>query len=349
MKFYPCTLSAVVRETDQCVSLLLNTVQDYPSSWLPGQHVLVSMELEGKEKQGCFSISQPDFNGQLRLTVKDNGQQGLSNFINNKLAPGASIDISEPRGKFRIKTSPQQRKSYYFFAAGSGITPIFSMMSAVLAQEPESFVYCLYGNRQHNSIIFRQALEQLGLVYGDRLVIEHMLSSASWISSFSAWRYGRIDGQAVLAFIQQNPPYAQDCEYYICGPGSFIQHLKAYLTELDVPQEFIFSESFTGQVSRQESGMAQANLMVKLDQGYQIQVKAGQTLLDAMLSQGIDAPFSCQAGVCGSCACKLEQGKVRMQAYMALDEQQLKENMILACQSVPESEQLEISYTNHHK
>lgn len=343
MKFYTCTVESLQRESKHCMSVNLVAEQGYPLQWLAGQHLVVKMSIEGQTVQRCFSISEP-CHGKLRLTVKDNGKQGVSAYFNHQLKVGDRLQISEPRGEFYIQPCDSRRKSYYFFAAGSGITPIYSMLTSLLQHEPDSVLYCLYGNREHKHIIFYQALEQLQQQYPQNLVVCHALSSASWLSSFSPWRHSRIDQTAVADFIQQNPPYAQDCEYYICGPDRFIQDIKSFLAAIDVPQQLMFSESFGGQADKPQGGHSRALLTVEMEQQYQLQLAAGQTLLEGMLQQGINAPFSCQAGVCGACACKLNQGKVLMHSHMALDEQQLNNNIILACQAVADSETLSISY-----
>ena len=174
----------------------------------------------------------------------------------------------------------------------------------------------------------------------------HVLSDPSMWASFTPWRKGIIDKAAIDALINENPPYAQDTQYYICGPGGMNKAVKAALMNLDVPADRIHMESYGGAVEVDDSIKGQAaKLQVKLDgQTYLIDMAEGQTVFEVVRNAGLSPPFSCQSGVCGACRGRLNKGTVHMRARMALEDNEMEKGVILTCQSVATSDSLSITY-----
>ncbi len=348
-QFHSLAVSEVHRETDDATSIVFELPEAFASRfrWRAGQHITLRFDLDGEEVRRTYSISDaPGPDSQLRITVKRVKDGLISNHINEQVRAGATIDVMPPFGSFCLDPDPAARRTCYFFAAGSGITPLYAMIRTVLEAEPHSVAHLIYGNRNADSIIFRDRLADLARTAPERLTIDHVLSSPSWWSSFDYWRRGRIDAQAVGAFIEAHPPYAQDAQYYICGPGGMNGTVIAALTNLDVPQTRIHTESFGGEVEQDLSfDGIDATATVTLDGGaLAVPVTAGQTLLEAVRQAGGSPNYSCQSGVCGACRAHLKTGEVHHRARMALSDEELAGGAVLTCQAVAKSADLSISY-----
>ena len=315
--------------------------------WQPGQHLTLRFNLNDEEVRRSYSISASPYSGDpLRITVKRVEGGLVSNHINNRVRPGDVIDVLPPVGGFVLNPEASVRRTHYFFGSGSGITPISSMLHAVLLAEPYSMVHLVYGNRSADTILFKQQLAELCEQHPERITVDHVLSRPSIWSSFTAWRRGRIDSCTVEAAIDEHPPYAQDTQYYICGPGGMNRTVKKALMGLDVPANRIHSESYGGVDGADNSvkGIAAAARIALGGQTHGVAVAGGQTILQAARDAGLDAPFSCQAGVCGACKAYLAKGKVHMRARMALEDHEIDRGAILTCQSVATTGELSLSF-----
>ena len=347
--FHKLNVAAVNAETKCAKSIRFEIPDGLRATfrWCPGQHITLRFQLKGEEVRRSYSISSsPLGHDGLRITVKRVKGGLVSNHINDHLKPGDQVDVMPPFGGFRLEAASQARRTYYFFGAGSGITPLFAMAQSVLMGEPYSKANFLYGNKNAKNIIFRDALSELQAEAPERLCIHHVLSAPSMWSSFDYWRRGKIDAEAIAAFIDENPPYAQDAQYYVCGPGSMNADVRSALMALDVPQERIHCESYGGKIAIDNSVEGvEASAKVEIAGAVQnITIGAGETVLEAIRTAGLQPPFSCESGVCGACRAHLSSGTVHMRARMALDDQDVAQGSILTCQSLPTSQQIELSY-----
>jgi len=315
--------------------------------WRAGQHLSFRFILDGKEVRRSYSISSSPVSGDpLRITVKRVKGGLVSNHINDHCQVGSVVDVMPPFGSFCLDTAINDRRTYYFFGAGSGITPLNSMLHSVLCNEPHSHIHLIYGNKNARSILFKAHLEALVELHRHRFSVSHVLSSPSMFGSLEYWRKGIVDDAAIDSFISEHPPYAQDAQYYVCGPGGMNQAVEAALKNIDVPGNRIYMESYGQAVNVNDTikGVA-ATAMVELnEQSYNINIKENQTILEAARESGLSPPFSCQSGVCGACRAKCEAGSVHMRASMALEDTELKQGAILTCQSVATSRNLKIRY-----
>lgn len=345
MKWFDLKVASVTKATESATTVTFSVPEEIENEfqWTPGQHITVQLNIENEVLSRNYSISSP-LSRVLSITVKAVKKGKVSNYINKSLKEGQTIKVSTPNGHFTLVPDTHLRRTHYFFAAGSGITPIYSMLISVLEGEPDSFACLLYGNKDTKRTIFSEELNDLAEKYEGRLSICHAHSSPSWFSA-SPWRTGRIDAIAIHQFIKENPPYAQDAHYYLCGPGSFLPDVKEALNAIDVPNRRIHMESFGGAIKSPSSESIEAKLEVSLqEQNYLLDVEPGQSLLQAMLKKGIDAPYSCEGGVCGTCRCKLKAGKVTMANNLVLDESQVNDGEILACQAIAQTEAVSIKY-----
>ncbi len=348
-QFHALTVSAVHPETDDAVSIEFDVPAaiSEPFHWRAGQHLTLRFSLHGEDVRRTYSVSDaPVQDSRLRITVKRVKGGLVSNHINDHLKHGATVEVMPPFGSFCLDADATARRTYYFFGAGSGITPLFAMIRAVLAGEPHSVAHLAYGNRHADSIIFRDQLAGLVRAEPERLSVNHALSSPSWWSSFDYWRRGTINAEAVEAFVAAHPPYAQDAQYYICGPGDMNGTVSAALKTLDVPDDRIHAESFGGEIKQDLSLTGvDASATVDIDgRILTVPVAAGQSILDAVRDAGGNPRFSCQSGVCGACRARLKSGEVHLRARMALSDDEIADGAILTCQAVATSAELAVAY-----
>lgn len=317
--------------------------------WQAGQHLTVRFVLDGEEHRRCYTLSSSPHSGDpLRITVKRVSDGRVSTHINDHNEAGATIDVLPPSGDFWLDPGESARRTHYFIGAGSGITPLFSMIHTVLLAEPHSVAHLLYGNRNDESIIFRDELTHLLGGHPDRLTVSHVLSSPALLSWFTPWRRGKIDEAAIGEFIKENAPYAQDTQYYLCGPGDMNNTVRDLLhASYDVPTSRIHSESFGGaQTMKNEApkSMASSATIHLRGETHTVPVAKGQTLLAAACQAGLQPPFACQAGVCGSCYAQMIAGSAHMRTHPVLDKTQVEQGGILTCQARATSESLEFKF-----
>ncbi|MGI9356525.1 MAG: 2Fe-2S iron-sulfur cluster-binding protein [Rhizobiaceae bacterium] len=348
--FYPLTVSETREEIGGLAkSVMFEVPQNLAKifAWRAGQHLSFRFDIDGDEVRRSYSISSSPASGDpLRITVKRVKGGLVSNHINDTVEAGDVIEVMPPFGGFCLDPGETPRRTHYFFGAGSGITPIYSMLHSVLSAEPHSVAHLIYGNKNTSSIIFSEALDALVAEYDDGLSVQHVLSDPSWLSSSQYWRKGKIDAAAIEAAIAENPPYAQDTQYYVCGPGDMNAAVKTALTDLDVPADRIHMESYGGAVETDESikGTAARATILLNGQSHSIEIAEGQTVLEAARAANVSPPFSCQSGVCGACMAKLTSGSVHMRSHMALEDQEIAQGNVLTCQSVATTPDLELNY-----
>lgn len=355
-KFHSLTVLEVKEETADSKSVSFNVPQDLylAYDYKPGQYLTLKFQLNGEEVRRSYSLcSSPVLEEPLKVGVKRVKNGLVSNHINDHVKPGDTIEVMEPDGRFYADVKESNYKTYFLFAAGSGITPILSILRTVLLTEERSYVHMIYGNSNQDTIMFKEQLDELQVAYPDRLILVHTLSrpKSNWSdlwksSSDKAFRKGRVDADAVNWFINQYPPYAQNAEYYICGPGNMIENTKKTLQDLDVPLERIFIESFGGtDNSNATEGVANAKLTAQLNgETVTATIPQGRTILRTLIDAGKEPPYSCEGGVCSTCLCKVKKGKVHMKNNLSLDEKEVANGYILSCQSIPMSDEVEVVY-----
>lgn len=316
-------------------------------AWRAGQHLSFRFIINDKEVRRSYSISSSPVSGDpMRITVKRVNSGLVSNHINDHCNVGDTFDVMPPFGSFFLDARKTNRRTHYFFGAGSGITPLFSMLQSVILNEPHSDVYLLYGNKDSKNILFKERLACLFNNNRQRHRVSHVLSSPSLFGSVDYWRKGIIDESAIDAFISEHPPYAQDAQYYICGPGSMNQVARTALKNLDVPNQRIHMESYGGTVNvdNRVKGISATAKVTLNGKTHKVFVKEDQTVLEAVKDSGLTPPYSCQSGVCGACRATCEEGSVHMRVSMALEDAEIKQGAILTCQSLASSRNLKISY-----
>ncbi len=365
-KFYKLKVKKVIAETPETVSLVFEVPDDLKSifKYKQGQYLTLKFNIDGQEARRAYSMSSSPLEPDLKVTVKRVKNGLVSNFIYNKIKEESEVEVMSPEGRFYTKTNEDNRKTYYLFAAGSGITPVISIIKTLLEAEPQSTLFLLYGNRNEDQIIFNEELGQLTKRYADQFYVEHTLSQpkqekagglGSWFKkprmSWPGWK-GRIDTSKVKEFLLKYPARNKDVEYFICGPNPLMESVKDHLNNEGVDKKNIHFEVFTSALPGAESkgnGTTVAtdarSVKVQLEgQWVTVDLKEKETILDALLRMDHNPPFSCTSGACSTCMAKVVKGKVEMEVCYALDDDEVEEGYILTCQAKPTEPGTEITY-----
>lgn len=359
MQFKSIKISDVIHETKDAITICFDpteTPEDF-LQFIPGQQISLKVFINFKEFRRSYSICSAQHENILKITVKKLSRGIVSNHLVNTLKPGDHLEISKPEGHFCINPSIDKRLNYFFFAAGSGITPVFSMIKSLLENEPKSILHLLYGNRTEEDIIFYEELKALSKKYEGQLHVEYTLSKTKskllpFLSTsketWKGWK-GRIDESMIKRFIENHPERNIVSSYYICGPGDLIESTKSSLIKLNIDPKSIHAEYFTSPahvVPEVETiSVSEVTLIVHLnDKRHELKMPGNKKVLDFLLDKGLDPPYSCSSGACSTCMAKIIQGEVKMDIALALEPEEIAEGYILTCQSRPTTPILEIKY-----
>lgn len=333
MDWFDLPVSQVDKINGDAVTITLDVPHTITEifKWQAGQHVRMQFLIDRQLVSRNYSISSAP-GSPLQLTVKKVENGLVSSHLNTQIKSGDTFQVTPPMGRFVLSSLPSSARQHVFFAAGSGITPIYAMLHSLLEKEPLSTAVLLYGNKSPSSTIFATELAQLQAQFTDRLTIYHSYSATT---GDNAKFNGRINPAAVAKLLALHKPSSKDAQYYICGPGDMLITTKQALLSAGVADSQIHSESFgVSRAAIADQSVAAVATVYQADEQYKISVKAGQTLLEAMVENRLNPAFSCQAGVCGECRCKLLSGKVAMGNNLVLDQDDLSSGDILACQAV---------------
>ncbi len=355
LKFYPLTVKEVRSETADCVSVLLAVPADLTDNFrfTPGQYLTFRKTLNNTEIRRSYSICSGINDGELRVAIKKVDQGKFSTYANTDLKAGDVLDTMPPMGNFTWKKTNGERKEYVAFAAGSGITPILSIMKTVLEEEPNSTFTLIYGNKSKNSIIFREAIEALKNKYMLRLRIYYVLSREYMeIPLFS----GRINAAKCADFCKSLVDIQSIDAAYLCGPEDMILSVRQQLTELGMPAANVHMELFSSPDQHKPANVnkdanakdegPKSKVSITLD-GNTFEVSlgfTGETILDAALKAGADLPYACKGGVCCTCRALVTEGEAEMDVNYALDEHEVQKGYILTCQAHPRTERVMVDF-----
>lgn len=352
--FHTLTVKKVNRETADCVSVVFNVPETLQKDFYfeQGQNITLKKVINGEELRRSYSVCNAPYENELKVAIKKVEGGKFSSYANEILKAGDEIDVLPPTGKFNTTLSPANKKQYVAFAAGSGITPVISLIKATLHTEANSNFTLVFGNRSRSSIIFFEELEAIKNKYVQRFNLIYILSREK---TDAALNYGKIDGTK-LKELAKLINYSSTDEFFICGPEAMIFCVKDFLIQNGIDKKKIHFELFGSggankmqQITKQQNSSVakQSSISVKVDGRsfeFNIAAAAGTTILDAALQQGADLPFACKGGMCCTCKAKLIEGKVQMDVTWGLEEEEIKEGFILTCQSHPVSEKVMVDF-----
>ena len=344
--FKKLIIKEVKRETAAAVSILFNVPEEFKSHYdfIAGQYVNLRLTLDGQEIRRAYSICAAPESGELRIAVKAVKNGAFSQFANTKLKAGDILEVGKPEGKFTLEPESHNQKNYAAFVAGSGITPAISILKSVLKSEPQSSFVLVYGNKSPEETIFHQELHDLQLKYTGRLFVHYVYSQVKADGAL----FGRIDKSVVNFVLKEKHSTLEFAKFYLCGPEEMINTVSKVLKEQNIADSAIKFELFSSSiVENLEASSHEGHTKVTIkvdDEETTFEMSQKQTILDAALKQGIDAPYSCQGGICSSCLCRVTKGSAQMKKNSILSDSEIAEGLVLSCQAHPTSAEIVVDF-----
>lgn len=352
-QFHPLTVTDIHHTIRDAVVLTLKPEDPDAFAFTQGQYLTFKQDFDGTELRRNYSICAGLDDGELKVGIKRVDGGAFSTYANTELKVGDVLHAMPPQGKFFTPIEPEVAKNYLGFAGGSGITPVLSILKTVLKREPKSTFTLVYANRAVNTIMFREELEDLKNHYMGRLTVIHILESGQDMELFE----GRVDQDKCNALFKHWIQIDTIDTAFICGPEPMMLAIAEALKTNGLTDEQIkfelFSESQQGRLAKQEmakrsEGQKGTEITVIIDGARRsFTMQKGQSVLEAALENGQEAPFSCKAGVCSTCMGKVLEGEVEMISNHALEDYEVERGYVLTCQSYPLSDKLTIDYDTH--
>lgn len=350
-KFNSLKVKDIRRETAEAVSVAFDvppTLQ-IAYQYKQGQYITLKMNINGEEVRRSYSIcTSPHSENELRVAIKEVQGGKVSTYINRNLKVGEVIDVMTPMGTFHSSLNGGAKKNYVLFAGGSGITPMMSILKSTLYIEKQSNITLIYANKNEDSTIFKAELDNLVTKHPNLKVVYVFDAPQNPIADLQK---GIVTPEKAKALIENFGGTNAD-EYFICGPGPMMENVKQTLEGLKIAKEKIHIEYFSAVIDAlaKESSITRADVKAKVTViQYGIETEfdlttSGQTILDAAIEAGVDAPFSCKGAVCCTCRAKIIEGQVKMDANFALTDNEVEQGFVLTCQSHPTTERVIVDF-----
>lgn len=353
-KFHSIQVADIYKETKDCSVITFDIPENLKSdfSYNSGQHLTLRTSINGQEVRRSYSLCSSPTQNTWQVAVKKIDSGLFSTFVNDQLKKGDFLEVMPPNGTFFTEVNPSLAKNYIAFAAGSGITPVLSIIKKHLASEPNSTFQLFYLNRTVKSIIFKEELEQLKNVYFNRFEIFHFLTKEHRVSELFNGRFTKEKLQVLTEKII-NIPAINEC--FICGPEDMIFLVRDELTAAGLPKDKIHYELFTTGLTEEDKQRIN-KIVEKKVEGTEVTIVDGgkefhfvmgedfDNILDGALAAGADLPFACKGGVCSTCRCQVLEGTVEMKLNYSLEEEELAKNYVLSCQAVPTSKKVVVDF-----
>jgi ring-1,2-phenylacetyl-CoA epoxidase subunit PaaE len=351
-RFHRLAVNDLRRETPDAISMTFAIPQELADDYgfQPGQYLTLRTTMDGEEVRRSYSICSGPDDGELRIAVKKVDGGAFSNWAADELKCGDELDVMTPTGRFGLAHAPDQARLYVGFAAGSGITPILSIIKGMLARERHSRFFLFYGNRNADGMLFREELEELKDRFMQRLSLFHVISGEEQDIPIL---HGRLDGDKVRVLLRSLVPASEIDHVFICGPTGMSVEVEATCHAIGIPREKIHVERFVSEFGGKprpkkavEPGAppkAVASLIID-GKRREVPVADGEAILDAALRAGIDLPFACKGGMCSTCRAKLVEGEAQMEVNYSLEPWETRAGFILTCQARPCSDKVVVDY-----
>lgn len=345
-RFNKLTVQEIRRETPNAVSIVLEVPAALQEEYrfVAGQYLTISHEHNGKEIRRAYSICSTPQSGEIRIVVKKAEQGVFSTYANEALKVGDQLAVDVPEGRFTFTPNVEAANNYAAFAAGSGITPIMSILQTVLSEEPNSTFVLVYGNKTAEETIFHTQLHHLQEQHPERFYVHFVYSQMRDSDSL----FGRIDKAAINFVVSNKHQDKSFATYFLCGPEAMIDVVRETIQAKGIAQENILFEIFTPNTDgnnpvETQGGTTKVTVIVD-DEESSFEMPKSQALLHGVLEAGIDAPYSCQGGICSSCMCRVTKGSATMKRNSILTDDEVAEGLILSCQAIVTSDEIHINY-----
>ncbi|MBQ5939896.1 1,2-phenylacetyl-CoA epoxidase subunit PaaE [Massilia sp. AB1] len=352
-KFYPLTVAKVKHETRDAIAVTFDVPDDLKEAFAykQGQHLTLRAMIDGEDVRRSYSICSAVQDNALRVAIKRCSGGLFSNWANESLQPGVTLDVMPPMGHFNVPLEPESARHYLGFAAGSGITPLLSIIKTTLQAEPNSRFTLVYGNRASSTVIFRDELTDLKDQYMDRLRLVYVMSREQQdIELFN----GRITEEKCGQFLKHWIDIRDIDVAFICGPEDMMHGVSRSLQEAGLAKEKIRIELFAASIPKHEhkprhieAGTKHQTEVTVIMDGNAASFtmdKDKESILDAGLRAGIDMRYSCKGGVCSTCRCKVLDGEVEMDVNYALEDYEVRRGFVLSCQSFPVTDKVVVDF-----
>lgn len=347
-KFHSLVIKKICKETPNSFSLLFDIPSEIRKFFVfkSGQYTTIKCTINGKEVRRCYSISSvPTETDFIKIVIKLIPNGIFSTYVTEELKVGDKLELSVPEGNFHYEPLGKDSKKIVAIAAGSGITPIFSIIKTIL-HESNDKITLFYGNKSITDAIFYIELQQLSNDFKERFELINFYSEEKVPECY----FGRINQKVIIETLKNDHDFLAIEKFYICGPESLIKSTTQTLLELNISEEKILHELFflpesekIGEVLQEEIG--DSSITIILDGKEEtITINKNIPILDSLLNAGFDVPYSCQNAICSACICKLTKGEIKMLKNEVLSEAEINEKMVLTCQSYPISDEIELNY-----
>jgi ring-1,2-phenylacetyl-CoA epoxidase subunit PaaE len=353
-KFHSIKVADIYKETKDCSVITFDIPEElkYEFQYKQGQHLTLRTNIKSNEVRRSYSLCSSPIENKWQVAVKKINGGLFSTFVDDTLKKGDSLEIMPPSGKFNVEINSQKPKNYIVFAAGSGITPILSIIKTHLISEPNCTFKLFYLNRSVKSIIFKEEIEQLKNKYFGRFEIFHFLTKEHRNVELLNGRFTKEKLQILTSKII-DVPSVDEC--FICGPEEMIFLIRDELVLAGLEKDKIHYELFTSGISEEDKKRIQKIVEHKangtdvtiIDGGKEFHFtmdEAYDNILDGALAAGADLPFACKGGVCSTCKCMVIEGEVEMKVNYALDAHEVARGLVLSCQAVPTTDKVVVDF-----
>ncbi|TBN00168.1 ferredoxin--NADP reductase [Hyunsoonleella flava] len=348
--FHKLSIKNITRVTEKSVSISFNVPENLKEEFQfkAGQYITLKTQIDNNEVRRDYSLCVSPKSGDLKVAVKEVEDGTFSAYANTKLKVGDTLEVAAPKGRFVFEPNDNKTKNIALFAAGSGITPIMSIVKCALEEEVNSKVILVYGNKSTKDTMFLNVLLDLQHEYSERFSIEFVFSQADEDDAI----FGRIEKSTVNYVMKNKYKHVDVDALYICGPEGMIHTVKNVLAEHDIDDERVHFELFKAAKSEESddttlpttgSGNTKITVIVD-DEETTFEMSTKQTILEAALDEDLDAPYSCQGGICSSCLAKIKEGAATMVQNNILTESEVADGLVLTCQAHPTTPSIVIDY-----
>jgi len=344
--FYKLSVKEIYQETHNSVSIIFNIPQELHSEFkfIPGQYITIKKELKGEELRRAYSICSSIESSEVKIGIKAVDKGLFSIYATTNLKVGDVLEVATPEGRFNLQPNKEHKKNYLAFTAGSGITPVLSMVKSILETETNSKFVLVYGNKSVDDIMFRKEIDNLLVTYPNHFFVQYVFSQYQEEGSL----FGRID-TSILNFVMNTKFKDVNFDaFFLCGPEPMINTIKSNLTEKGVAPENIHFELFSTQSDEKPDEVnLEGTTVVTVfldDEEQSFTMSKKQTILEVALKEGLDAPYSCQGGICSTCLALVKEGKAVMDKNSILTDEEINDGLILTCQAHPLTDKITVDY-----
>ncbi|GAA4891217.1 ferredoxin--NADP reductase [Flaviramulus aquimarinus] len=346
--FHKLSIKTIKRETDKAISISFNIPENLKDTFAfkAGQYITLKTEIDGHEIRRDYSLCVSPKSGEIKVAVKEVKDGTFSAYANSTLKVGDTLEVAPPKGRFTFEPNDSKTKNIAAFAAGSGITPVLSIIKCALEEEVYSKVILVYGNKTTKDTMFLNELLELQHTYKDRFSVQFVFSQQDENDAI----FGRIEKSTVNYVMKNKHKHIEVDAFYLCGPEAMIHTVKDVLTEHDIDENRIHFELFKAAKPaevEEENNIATGKTIITLtvdDDTSTFEMSQKQTILEAALDEDLDAPYSCQGGICSSCLARIKEGEATMRQNNILTESEVAEGLILTCQAHPTTSNIVIDF-----